>query len=451
MADIAEDVHAKLSVEIKSKPSGRTHIMLRDWYDSVNGWASPLPRNTIAVYPVGPGLSELELTFTDDWLRLIITHEYVHILTMDMAGGVPGLFRKIFGRSMATVPNAFMPLWIIEGYAVYHETKHTRGGRARGPYFDMILRAASLDGKFNTISQAQSGIDSWPSAIQYIYGGMFCQYLADRFGEDRLLEIYRRQSRVIGPVLPWVPGQFESLAVSLYWLTIDPVGENGFGIFNGLHYDRLWDDWKNSLRAGYEEQKARLEKDGLTASTRLTHTGYRTAEPEFSPDGRRIAYISRGDDRYTQLRLMDADGQNDRLLYQGRVESLCWSPDGEKIVFAMLDYWRGLFFYSDLYVCDTGTGKVERLTRGLRVRTPAWSPDGKAVLFAVNTGSGNSDLAVLNLEAGGKSVRYFTRSRDMSFYSGCAWSPDGLKIAFVKLEPGRLQKVCMANPDGTGV
>ena len=208
VADIAEDVHAKLSVEIKSKPSGRTHIMLRDWYDSVNGWASPLPRNTIAVYPVGPGLSELELTFTDDWLRLLITHEYVHILTMDMAGGVPGLFRKIFGRSMATVPNAFMPLWIIEGYAVYHETKHTRGGRARGPYFDMILRAASLDGKFNTISQAQSGIDSWPSAIQYIYGGMFCQYLADRFGEDRLLEIYRRQSRVIGPVLPWVPGQW---------------------------------------------------------------------------------------------------------------------------------------------------------------------------------------------------------------------------------------------------
>ena len=139
VAEIAEDVHGKLTPDIKWKPAKKTHIVILDWSDRMNAYASPLPRNVIRIYPVGPGLSELELMFTDDWLRMLVTHEYVHTLTLDMAAGLPGFFRKIFGRSMATVPAAYLPNWIHEGYAVYNENKYTSGGRIRGPYFDMIL------------------------------------------------------------------------------------------------------------------------------------------------------------------------------------------------------------------------------------------------------------------------------------------------------------------------
>ena len=175
-ARVAEDVHKRLTVDVKWRLKSRTHIILLDWADSTNGWAVPIPRNTIAVRPVAPGVPELELAYTDDWLRLVITHEYAHILTLDMVSGLPAIIRKVFGRSVSSVPNAFLPQWILEGYAVYMESKHTAGGRLNGPYFDMVLRTAVLEGKFNSIAQAQSGVDSWPRATQYIYGAMFCKF-----------------------------------------------------------------------------------------------------------------------------------------------------------------------------------------------------------------------------------------------------------------------------------
>lgn len=450
VAGIAEDVHARLTKEIKWELSSRTHIVILDWYDSINAWASPLPRNTIVIYPVGPGVQELELSYTDDWLRLVITHEYTHTLSMDMVSGVLGVFRSIFGRSLATVPNAFLPKWMLEGYAIYEETKHTSGGRIRGTYFDMVLRCAVLEGKFNTISQAQSGIDVWPMSTHYIYGGMFFQYLVDTFGEGRVFEIFKSQSCIPSPYMPWLPAELEFFAIFLYWIIGDPVGGNAAMIFGCQSYERLWSAWHAHLKERYRRQRAEIEKRPLTRSRPLTGTGYQTSEPRFSPDGRHIAYISRGGDRYTQLRLMDADGSSDRLLYQGAVQSLSWSPDGRKIAFAMLDFWRGTFFYSDLYVYDLRSRGVTRLTHGLRVRTPAWSPDGKRILFAVNTGGGNSDLAVLDLTGQESPVTYLTHSRDFSFYSGCTWSPDGTKIAYVRLASGKLQQIYVAAPDGTG-
>jgi hypothetical protein len=34
----------------------------------------------------------------DDWLRLVITHEYAHILHLDTAAGLNLALRRVFGR-----------------------------------------------------------------------------------------------------------------------------------------------------------------------------------------------------------------------------------------------------------------------------------------------------------------------------------------------------------------
>ncbi|MFH1421860.1 MAG: BamA/TamA family outer membrane protein [Planctomycetota bacterium] len=445
VADIAEDVHSKLTENIRWTPKECTHIVIIDWSDLANGWATPLPRNAIGVYPIGPGIPEFELTFTDDWIRMLITHEYTHILTIDMVDGLSKALRTIFGKSLATTPNIFMPNWILEGYAIYNEIKYTRGGRIRGPYYDMVLRAAVLEDRFNTLSQAQAGVDRWPLSTDYIYGGMFFKYLSERFGEKKLFEIFRRHSNLTPPSVFWLPGD-EALFIYIGWLIFDPVGENGKWIF-ATAYETLWQQWHDSLKVKYENQRAEIEKNPVTVSKSLTDTGYLTMQPEFSSDGRQIAYLAWGEDRFYQLRVMDADGSHNRLLHQGFVESMSWSPDGKKIVFSKIEYPRGLFLFSDLYVCDIKSGEIIRLTHNLRARTPSWSPDSKKILFAVNTGKGNSDIAILNLKS--NKVTFLTNTTDLSFFSGCVWSPDGKKTAFLKLTPGKMQQIFIADPDGT--
>src|SRR5690606_9160490 len=47
-------------------------------------------------------------------------------------------------------PNSLWTRWMIEGLAVYNETKFSRGGRGRGSYYDAILRSAVEHGALNT-------------------------------------------------------------------------------------------------------------------------------------------------------------------------------------------------------------------------------------------------------------------------------------------------------------
>ena len=52
----------------------------------------------------GPGFG---LTAYDDWLRLVITHEYTHVLQLDMVNGGPETVQKVLGRIY--FPNMFQP------------------------------------------------------------------------------------------------------------------------------------------------------------------------------------------------------------------------------------------------------------------------------------------------------------------------------------------------------
>ena len=131
-ARIAEDVHARLVPRIAWEPKQKTHLVLVDARDQANGMASPIPYNQMIIYLTHPlGEPGFGLTQYDDWLRLVITHEYAHILQLDMVTGVPRVVQKVLGRIY--FPNMFQPVWMIEGLATYEETEQTSGGRGRSP------------------------------------------------------------------------------------------------------------------------------------------------------------------------------------------------------------------------------------------------------------------------------------------------------------------------------
>src|SRR3990172_10004623 len=104
LADIAETVWARLATALHVATPRRTHVVLADQSELANGWATPLPHNTIFVTAAAPSGSEY-IGRTDDWLRLVFAHELAHILHLDRSEGWARVFRGIFGRTAIAFPN----------------------------------------------------------------------------------------------------------------------------------------------------------------------------------------------------------------------------------------------------------------------------------------------------------------------------------------------------------
>jgi WD40 repeat protein len=105
--------------------------------------------------------------------------------------------------------------------------------------------------------------------------------------------------------------------------------------------------------------------------TRLTNDPAEDYTPAWSPDGTRIAFVSRRDG-FTNLYVMDTDGNNVTQLtkHKSTIEVPTWSPDSKLIAFAA-DFEKS----RDIYVISADGSSMDRLTTSDNEEFyPAWSP-----------------------------------------------------------------------------
>lgn len=127
-----------------------------------------------------------------------------------------------------------------------------------------------------------------------------------------------------------------------------------------------------------------LNADGLPAGSpaRLISSSRDDARPQYSPDGRRICFVSnRLGTR--ELWISNSDGSDQRQLTNlgGLVMTEArWSPDSQRLLFA-LEGEEG----TDIYVMRSDDAQPQRLTgaRGGEL-IPSWSRDGKWIYFPSN-------------------------------------------------------------------
>jgi Tol biopolymer transport system component len=112
-----------------------------------------------------------------------------------------------------------------------------------------------------------------------------------------------------------------------------------------------------SRRESDQYQIYTMNVDGSNV-VRLTHTLARNFHPDWSPDGRRIAFVSERDGQ-SEIYVMNADGTDQRRLTFniGSVRTPHWSPDGTHILFAADR--AGNF---DLYLMRTDGSDLRQLT-----------------------------------------------------------------------------------------
>jgi Tol biopolymer transport system component len=436
-AVIAEDVHARLVPRIKWEPKEKTRLVLVDAMDEANGYTSPIPYNMVVIFLTlpsgGPGFG---LTSFDDWLRLVITHEYTHVLHLDMVTGGPEALQKVLGRIY--FPNLFEPVWMIEGLATYEETEQTNGGRGRSPGAEMVIRTAALENAFPTLGQASVYPDSWPSGqVPYLFGQAFTRHIAEKYGREKLAEISTVYS---GRWFPFL------------------VTSTGRKVLN-TDYQNLWNDWQNGLEAQYRKQRDELSAKGLTRSTALTNRGFMNTNPVYSPDGSQIAYAVGYGDEYPGIYLVRSDGSGEIKLtenvFPGSASgtSLAWDREGKKLYYTKIEIIRNTDYYNDLYFYDVASRREVRLTKGLRARDPHLSPNGTKLLFVMNK-MGTTRLAMLDLAKGTtrpveeKDITPLTTWGTEQYETPC-FSPDGSRIAVGLWQPGGYRDIRLLDPSGS--
>jgi dipeptidyl aminopeptidase/acylaminoacyl peptidase len=114
------------------------------------------------------------------------------------------------------------------------------------------------------------------------------------------------------------------------------------------------------------------------------------ADPQISPDGRRIAYVrvvvnEQKDDYETSLWIVPASGaEAPRMLTGGtRDTTPRWSPDGRQLAFVRAIERDGRPQPPQIHVLDLEGGEARGLTELARgASAPAWSPDGRRIAFA---------------------------------------------------------------------
>ncbi len=200
-----------------------------------------------------------------------------------------------------------------------------------------------------------------------------------------------------------------------------------------------------------------MNADG-SGQTRLTRSTPSGINPAWSPDGKKIAFTHVSvPDFNAEIYVMNADGSGLTRLTRnalgpggGGDYSPDWSPDGRKIAFASgRQRPAGCSVCLDVYVMNAdGSGQTRLTNNAATDQDPAWSPDGKKIAFTSGR-DGGGGLAVYVMNANGSGQTRLTRPTYGAYQVHPAWSPDGKKIAFTSDRDGGLD-VYVMNANGSG-
>jgi hypothetical protein len=408
LAAIAEESRLQLSIRMGLSAPLHTHVILVDQTDVSNGWATPIPFDTIEISAVPP-LPSSYLGNVDDWLRLVFTHEYAHILYLDQSGGLMRALRVVFGRTPPAFPNLYLPLWQIEGFATYAESAVTGRGRIHAGDFAGIMTEAARAGRFASIEAVGGGMVQWPSGIgPYLYGGFFTKFLADRDGEQALGELARRTARRL-PLL----------------------GGGAFRQVFGKSAPESWRDFE-----AVQVSSAARPASVTTTIRRLTTHGHFVSGPRFvgkrgDDGGEAIWYSRQSPDEFPAVYQVGLEGQSpvrvgDRYYGDGLSASRRWA------YYDQLEVNGAVSLLSDLYARHLASGRTWRLTTGRRLSSPDVSPDASRIA-AVVVEAGRRAIVILPVREPSAPDRppvvdlrpLLTIGAPAAQYLSPRWSPDG--------------------------
>ncbi|MBC8376242.1 MAG: hypothetical protein H8E26_09355 [FCB group bacterium] len=452
---VADDIYDGITSLYNYKPEEKTHLIIRDTDDYANGGAYYFD-NKIEIWAMPLDYS---LRGSHYWLRDVITHEFVHIISLrasrKMHGNVPAAYFQVIsyeperredvlygypnGIASYPLPSVAVPMWWAEGIAQF------QNDTTRWDWWDsnrdMILRDRLNYDKVLTLNEMDGfGKVGIGNESVYDHGFGLVNYIGHEYGQDIIKRI---TDRISGP-----------LNYSFY---------KALEAETGLPANRLWSNWLTALADRHT--LSYQEGESISPIHFVQREGDANHYPRFNSSGNKLGFISSAGETYlsrTALFIKDSSDKAEKFL--PGVEGFDWSPDGEHLVYARKEYYDGgtpeartmnhgshslIPFvsansvstcekcqlvisgsrYSDLFIVHPDSLKEERqITSGERVKNPSWSPLGDKIAFVnLRDGTNNLCFAFPDYPDSIQQLTYFEPGTQVY---GPRWSPRGDRVIF---------------------
>jgi len=414
MANTLEHLHAAEAQSLGSRPR-KISVLLQNQSAVSNGFVSMFPRRS-EFYTMPP--QDYNFLGTNDWLNMLATHEYRHIVQYQHATrGFNRVIYYLFGSpTFAAFSQIAAPQWFWEGDAVATETAFSRSGRGRIPRFALTFKTNLLEGR--TFNYHKQYLRSYKHFIpdHYVLGYHMVSHLRNKTNDAGIYGDVTASAWEI----PFIPFAFS----------------NAMKRKTGMFVTGLYKDMASTLRAGWKNEIDQLE---LTSYERLTnrkneaYTDYLYPQPQ--GDGS-VLVMKNGMGDIDQFVRLTA-GKEKRAFTPGFVnDSGMLSAHSNVVVWNEFGYhprWR-VKNYSQVKLYDFETGE-KRIIGGRKGRlgSATLSPSGDRICAIRSDNDYRNTLVIFEFFSG-KPIREIEAGEN-TFFSMPRWSDKGDRIALLKITP----------------
>ncbi|MCB2199219.1 hypothetical protein KQI63_07435 [bacterium] len=413
--------------------------------DSLNGWYGIRPKQSrivlnpahdqgMAFATVMPKRMEISLTPVLDkglrpqagfYLDRVTGHELTHVVQFTTQAGITKPARFLFGDAVA--PLGIAPDWIVEGQAIWTESRQG-GGRLNSPYHRMLFRAPQLEGKLWTLDQiSQPGTVAPIANRAYVSGAFLVGNMIEEFkGLERTSRWMRNQAKYVG---------FQGFA---FKKTFSRTAES--------EYTDLRYTWRDNNRTMLSERS----RAGYAVGERILaekRTSYR--HPAWIND-HSLVVVDRSYDHSPRLTIVEAAGSKmvTHSLKVGYSADNVVVPVGDGFVYGRMR--RGVWGPEEtravlVYVDEKGR-ESDLVNGGFEGWSPAWNVASSQLAYICRTDQGGLALRTIKLKEGrvlGSPTTLFETR--LGVVADPAWNADGSKIAFT-VDMGEREEVVVLTP-----
>ncbi|MDE3053871.1 MAG: hypothetical protein KGO03_04770 [Gemmatimonadota bacterium] len=441
-----EGVDSAVSRLVGFTPARPVDVVISNPYDEPNGSALPfLDAPVLNFWPVPPDPRQ-DIGNWRTWGEMLSVHEFAHLahLTRPSRNPADRLFWRLMPVDLGPLPQK-LPRWAIEGYATYVEGQVTGSGRPNGAWRAAVLRQWALEGHLPTYQQ-MSNWDAFDGGdFAYLAGSAFLEWLATSYGDSTLVFVWRRATA-----------------------RVERSFDNAFAGVYGDPPPVLYGRFTAQLTAQAMDAQRAIADAGRTQGAVVQHLDWGTGDPAFSRDGTRVAIVLRSGNRPGRTVIWAASPAADTAAERRARAILARDPedvpaiavyppprqalatltavdgqpfvqprfvdDSAHVLVSRLTTQADGTMRPDLYLWNTASGGVRRVTRDAGVENADPSPDGRDAL-ATRCAAGSCDVVRVDLATGrvtpvlaGNSGRSYFRPR---------YAPDGRRFVVSASDSGR--------------